>query len=118
IVMVRIDKPGSIWHEHVQKLLSHSNFPRSYRCCIIDQDLISLIPIHEVGAVENCFLSEDYRSLYFFSTVEWFLTPESGRCDGLVTFEMGSVGSSGETGGVDHPTARGLYVEGPIKTND
>ena len=37
---------------------------------------------------------------------------------GLITDEMGSVGGSGETGGVDHPTARGLYVEDPIKTND
>ncbi len=79
IVMVRIDKPGSIWHEHVQKLLSHSNFPRSYRCCVVDQDLMGLIPIHEVGAVEDCFLSEDYRSLLCFSTVEWLFTPKYGH---------------------------------------
>lgn len=85
IVMVRIDKPGSIWHEHVQKLLSHSNFPQSYRCCVVDQDLMSLIPIHEVGAVEDCFLSEDYRSLYIFLRLNGFLRPNLDA--NVLTFE-------------------------------
>ena len=85
IVMIRIDKPGSIWHKHVQRLLSHSNFPRNYLRCVIDHDLISLIPIHDVGTVENCLLSEDYRNLYIFLRLNAFLRPSLDN--DVLTFE-------------------------------
>ena len=35
----------------------------------------------------------------------------------IVLLVNSSHGGFGETGGVDYPTARGLYVEDPIKTD-